>query len=299
MKKTKPDAIIHLAEQPSSSFSMIDREHANYTMHNNIEGTLNVLYAIKEICPLAHLIKLGALGVYGTPNIDIAEGFFEVNYRNRKDLMPFPTQPGNFYQLSKAHDSENIFFCCKIWGLCSTDIMQGVVYGTQTPEMTSNILKTRFDFDEHFGTVVNRFCAEAVSGHKLTPYGKGTHRFGFIDIIDCNQCITLAIENPPNQGEYRVFNQFDEVYSIVELSEHVVNVGNNYGLQTEIDLVPNHRLEKSDYYYNVDKTNLIKLGFTPTKTIDETLDGMFSDLLQHKNRIKERHEVIMPKTTWK
>ena len=298
VKQTRPDSIVHLAEQPSAPFSMIDRNHAMYTQHNNIEGTLNVLYAMKEIVPESHLVKLGTMGEYGTPNIDIPEGFFEIEFRGRKDLLPFPRQPGSLYHLSKVHDTANVMFACRVWKLCSTDIMQGVVYGTRTHEMVDDSLMTRFDFDESFGTVINRYCAEAVIGLPLTPYGQGKQRRGFIDLVDSIQCLTIAIENPAAKGEYRVFNQLDEVYSIIELAERVVKAANEQGIDVRIRNVENPRIEKEEHYYNVDHEHLRKLGFKPTRNIEETLEIMLRDLSKYKDRVLEKAQAILPKTTW-
>jgi UDP-sulfoquinovose synthase len=298
VKQTRPDSIVHLAEQPSAPFSMIDRNHAMYTQHNNIEGTLNVLYAMKEIVPESHLVKLGTMGEYGTPNIDIPEGFFEIEFRGRKDLLPFPRQPGSLYHLSKVHDTANVMFACRVWKLCSTDIMQGVVYGTRTHEMVDDSLMTRFDFDESFGTVINRYCAEAVIGLPLTPYGQGKQRRGFIDLVDSIQCLTIAIENPAAKGEYRVFNQLDEVYSIIELAERVVKASNKQGIDVRIRNVENPRIEKEEHYYNVDHEHLRKLGFKPTRNIEETLEIMLRDLSKYKDRVLEKAQAILPKTTW-
>jgi UDP-sulfoquinovose synthase len=299
VKQTHPDAIVHLAEQPSAPFSMIDRNHAIDTQHNNVEGTLNVLYAMKEFVPESHLIKLGTMGEYGTPNIDIPEGFFEIEFRGRKDILPFPRQPGSLYHLSKVHDSANIMFACRVWKLCSTDIMQGVVYGTRTQEMVDDSLMTRFDFDESFGTVINRYCAEAVMGLPLTPYGQGKQKRGFIDLVDSIQCLTIAIENPPAKGEYRVFNQLDEVYSIAELAERVVTAARKLRLDVKIKNLTNPRMEKEEHYYKVDHEQLRKLGFKPTRTIEETLDIMLKDLFKYRDRVLERSEAILPKTTWR
>ena len=298
VKQTRPDSIVHLAEQPSAPFSTIDRNHAMYTQHNNIEGTLNVLYAMKEIVPESHLVKLGTMGEYGTPNIDIPEGFFEIEFRGRKDLLPFPRQPGSLYHLSKVHDTANVMFACRVWKLCSTDIMQGVVYGTRTHEMVDDSLMTRFDFDESFGTVINRYCAEAVIGLPLTPYGQGKQRRGFIDLVDSIQCLTIAIENPAAKGEYRVFNQLDEVYSIIELAERVVKAANKQGIDVRIRNVENPRIEKEEHYYNVDHEHLRKLGFKPTRNIEETLEIMLRDLSKYKDRVLEKAQAILPKTTW-
>jgi UDP-sulfoquinovose synthase len=298
IKETRPDSIVHLAEQPSAPFSMIDRKHAIYSQHNNIEGTLNVLYAMKDFVPDCHLVKLGTMGEYGTPNIDIPEGFFEIEYRGRKDILPFPRQPGSMYHLSKVHDSANVMFACRVWKLCSTDIMQGVVYGTRTHEMIDDSLMTRFDFDESFGTVINRYCAEAVIGLPLTPYGQGKQKRGFIDLVDSIQCLTIAVENPPARGEYRVFNQLDEVYSIAELAEKVVRVAKKLGIDVEIKNLQNPRVEKEEHYYKVDHEHLRKLGFKPTRTVEETVEIMLKDLSKYKDRVLEKSDVILPKTTW-
>src|SRR5918992_2022995 len=298
IKQTRPDSIVHLAEQPSAPFSMIDREHAIYSQHNNVEGTLNVLYAMKDIVPDCHLVKLGTMGEYGTPNIDIPEGFFEIEYRGRKDTLPFPRQPGSMYHLSKVHDSANIMIACRTWKICSTDIMQGVVYGTRTLDMIDDSLMTRFDFDELFGTVINRFCAEAVIGLPLTPYGQGKQKRGFIDLVDSIQCLTIAIENPPARGEYRVFNQLNEVYSIDKLAEIVVTIAKKFRIDAKIKYLQNPRIEKEEHYYKVEHEHLRKLGFKPTRTIKETLEIMIKDLSKHKDRILEKSEAILPKTVW-
>jgi UDP-sulfoquinovose synthase len=298
IKQSHPDSIVHLAEQPSAPFSMIDRNHAIYSQHNNIEGTLNVLYAMKDLAPDSHLIKLGTMGEYGTPNIDIPEGFFEIEFRGRKDTLPFPRQPFSMYHLSKVHDSANTHFACKVWKLRSTDIMQGVVYGTRTQEMIDDSLMTRVDFDESFGTVINRYCAQAVIGLPLTPYGQGKQQRGFIDLADSIQCLTITIENPPARGEYRVFNQLDETYRIIELAEKVVMAARKLGINVKIKNVQNPRVEKAEHYYKVDHEHLRKLGFKPTRTIAETLEIMLKDLSKHRDRILEKSEAILPKTVW-
>ena len=216
----RPDAIVHFAEQRSAPYSMVDRKHAVYTQVNNVVGTLNLLYAIAGVDPSIHLVKLGTMGEYGTPNIDIEEGYIEITHRGRTDVLPFPKQPGSFYHLSKVHDSHNIAFCCRAWGLRSTDLNQGVVYGQSTPETTLHPdLATRFDYDAVFGTVLNRFVIQAAAGEPLTVYGKGGQTRGFLDIRDTLACVELAIRNPAKAGEFRVFNQFTESFSVGELAE--------------------------------------------------------------------------------
>ena len=299
IKKYKPDTIVHFGEQPCAPYSMIDVDHALSTMTNNIVGTMNILYALHQVSPHTHLLKLGTMGEYGTPNIDIPEGFFEIAYRGRKDKLPFPRQAGSWYHQTKVHDTHNIMFACKIWDLRSTDIMQGVVYGTRTNDMTDDRLLTRFDFDEVWGTALNRFCAQAIIGHPLTPYGLGEQIRGFIALRDSMQCLTIATENPPDKGEYRVFNQFDETYTINELAETVQKVGNKLGYDVKIQHPENPRVEAEKHYYNPDHEKLYKLGFKPAHPLEEELEIMFKDLEKFKERILAKKERIMPTVYWR
>jgi len=295
----QPEAIVHLGEMPSAPYSMIDVHHCNFTQTNNIVGTLNILHAMKETCPQAHLVKLGTMGEYGTPNIDIPEGFFTIEYRGRTDTLPFPRQAGSWYHQTKAHDSHNIMFACKIWGLRSTDIMQGVVFGTRIDEMGDDErLLTRFDFDQCFGTVLNRYCAEAVIGHPLSPFGAGQQKRGFLPLRDSMQCLTIAINNPPEKGQYRVFNQFEEVYSVTELAEKVKRVGNEIGLNVQISNIENPRIEQEQHYYNPDHRHLLDLGYEPTHNVEQELRIMLRDLSRYRSRIEEKKEVLIPDIRW-
>lgn len=299
VKKYQPDAVVHLGEQPCAPYSMIDVEHAVFTQTNNIVGTLNLLYAMHEASPRSHLVKLGTMGEYGTPNVDIPEGFFEIEYRGRKDTLPFPRFAGSWYHWTKVHDTGNIMFACKIWDLCSTDIMQGVVYGTRTAEMTDDSLLTRFDFDEVFGTALNRYCAQAIIGHKLTPYGKGGQTRGFIALRDSIQCLTIAIDNPPEKGEYRVFNQFDETYSVNELATIVTKIAKKLGFEVETEHIDNPRVEAEEHYYNPDHENLRKLGFRPVHKLEEELEIMLTDLNRFRDRIEAKKDRILPTVLWR
>ncbi len=298
-REFKPDAIVHFGEMPSASYSMVDVDHCTFTQTNNLVGTLNILYAMKEACPHAQLVKLGTMGEYGTPNIDIPEGFFTIEYRGRTDTLPFPRQAGSWYHWTKVHDSYNVMFACKIWDLQSTDLMQGVVFGTRIDEMSDDErLLTRFDFDQCFGTAVNRFCAEAVIGHPLTPFGKGFQRRGFLPLRDSMQCITIAIENPPEKGEYRVFNQFEEVYDVTELALKVQKIGNESDLNVEIRNLENPRKEMEEHYYNPDHKHLLDLGYKPTLDMEQELRIMLKDLMKYKERILEKKEVLIPDIRW-
>ena len=295
----QPEAIVHLGEVPSAPYSMIDVHHCVFTQTNNLAGTLNILYAMKAICPQAHLVKLGTMGEYGTPNIDIPEGFFTIEYKGRTDTLPFPRQAGSWYHQTKVHDSHNIMFACKIWGTRSTDIMQGVVFGTRIDEMGEDErLLTRFDFDECFGTVMNRYCAEAVIGHPISPFGAGKQTRGFLPLRDSMQCLTIAIDNPPKEGEYRTFNQFEKVYSVSELAEKVKKVGDEFELNVEIMNLENPRIEKEQHYYNPDHQHLLHLGYKPTHDMEQEMRIMIQDLIKYKDRIEEKRELLIPSVRW-
>jgi UDP-sulfoquinovose synthase len=298
LDEVKPDAIVHFGEMPSAPFSMIDQKHCLLTHRNNLDGTLNLLYGIAEFCPAAHLIKLGTMGEYGTPNVDIPEGFFTIEYHGRTETLPFPRQAGSWYHQTKVHDSHNIAFACNTWGISSTDLMQGVVYGTRLEEMQDDDrLLTRFDIDELFGTAVNRFCAEAVIGFPLTPYGSGGQTRSFINIRDTMRCIDLVLNNPPKPGEYRVFNQFDEVVSLVQLAEKVKAAAEKLGLDVRVHPIANPRREKEAHYYNPDNSKFLALGLEPLH-MDDTLPGVLKDLIRWKDRIEAKRDCLLPTVKW-
>ena len=293
----RPDGIVHYGEQPSAPYSMVDRKHAVLTQRNNVEGTLNVLYAMRDITPDAHLVKLGTMGEYGTPNIDIEEGYIEINHKGRSDVLPYPKLPGSMYHLSKVHDSHNIHFACRIWKLRATDLNQGVVYGIRTQETDlDERLCTRFDYDEVFGTALNRFCVQAVVGYPLTVYGRGGQTRGFLNIVDTMQCVRLAVENPAEPGEFRVFNQFTEQFSVRDLAELVQKVGGDLSLNVVVDKVPDPRIEAEEHYYNAAHTKLLELGLQPHLLTDEVVAGLIEVIQRYKDRILL--DPIAPKTRW-
>ncbi len=294
----EPEAIIHFAEQRSAPYSMIDQRHAVFTQVNNVVGTLNLLFAVREHAPQCHLIKLGTMGEYGTPNIDIEEGYITIEHNGRKDVMPYPKQPGSFYHLSKVHDSHNIMFACKVWGLSATDLNQGVVYGTVTDEVEMDeALINRFDYDEIFGTVLNRFCVEAAIGHPLTVYGKGGQQRGFLDIRDTVRCVEIACNHPAKAGEFRVFNQFTERFSIMDIANHVQAAGKKIGLDVEITHLPDPRVEAEEHYYNAKHSKLIDLGLQPHYLSENLLDSLLKIAVRYKDRIDS--SLIMPRVNWR
>jgi UDP-sulfoquinovose synthase len=294
----KPDGIVHYGEQRCAPYSMIDRKHAIFTQVNNVVGTLNVIYAIRDLNPDCHLVKLGTMGEYGTPNIDIEEGYIEISHNGRKDVLPYPKQPGSFYHLSKVHDSHNIMFGCKIWGLRATDLNQGVVYGVETDEIEMDErLATRFDYDGIWGTVLNRYCVEAIIGHPLTVYGKGGQTRGFLDIRDTMRCVELSLLNPAKPGEFRVFNQFTEQFNVLELARLVAAAAGKKGLKVEIVHTEMPRVELEEHYYNAKHTKLVDLGLKPHKLSDVLIDSVVDKLSQYSYRI--RKDTVMPFVKWR
>ncbi|CAA9488421.1 MAG: UDP-sulfoquinovose synthase [uncultured Solirubrobacteraceae bacterium] len=296
--QTMPDAVVHYGEQPSAPYSMISRRHAVETQQTNVIGNLNLLWSLRDHVPDCHLVKLGTMGEYGTPNIDIEEGFIEIEHKGRKDTLPFPKLPGSLYHASKVHDSTNIHFACRMWGLRATDLNQGLVYGIETDETKlDERLCTRFDYDEIFGTVLNRFCVQAVIGHPLTVYGKGGQTRGALNIRDTLQCVELAVETPADPGEFRVFNQFTEQFSVNEFAEITQRSAAELGYEVEIQHFSNPRVELEEHYYNAANTKLRDLGLQPHLLGDELVRSMLSTIERHKDRVISR--AIAPKTQWR
>jgi UDP-sulfoquinovose synthase len=298
LRAFEPDAVVHFAEQRSAPYSMIDRSHAVFTQVNNVVGTLNLLFALREHRPECHLVKLGTMGEYGTPNIDIEEGYITIEHNGRKDVLPFPKQPGSFYHLSKVHDSHNIMFACKIWGLRATDLNQGVVYGTMTDETAlDEALINSFDYDDVFGTVLNRFCIQAAIGQPLTVYGKGGQTRGFLDIRDTVRCIEIACENPANRGECRVYNQFTEQFSVRDLAKMTVTAGKKLGLNVEVDHLQDPRVEAEEHYYNAKHSKLIDLGLKPHLLSDSLLDSLMNIAIKYRERADA--SLMLPQVNWR
>jgi len=295
IREFAPEAIVHYAEQRAAPYSMVDRKHAVYTQTNNVVGNLNVLYAIAEIDPDIHLVKLGTMGEYGTPNIDIEEGWLEIEHKGRRDRVLYPKRPGSFYHLSKVHDSHNIEFACRVWGLRATDLNQGVVYGQQTDETAiDDRLATRYDYDAVFGTVLNRFVIQAVVGLPLTVYGNGSQTRGLIDIRDTVRCIQLACETPADRGEFRVFNQMTQTMSVRQIAETIASASPEAVTIEELD---NPRVELEDHYYNVVHSGLAELGLQPHLLSDTLIESLFEITKRYAHRV--RPAAMLPTIQWR
>lgn len=298
LNEFKPEAIVHYAEQPSAPYSMKGRQEAAFTLNNNVIGNLNLLFAMRAECPEAHLVKLGTMGEYGTPNIDIEEGYLDIEHNGRKATIPYPKKPGSFYHLSKVHDSNNIIFACRIWGLRVTDLNQGAVYGIDTDEtLINDSLRTSFHYDHIFGTVLNRFCVQAVAGYPLTVYGKGGQTRGFLNIKDTLKCVSLAVNNPVKNGECRIMNQFTETFSVNELANKVKESAKEIGIDVKIDNINNPRIEDEEHYYNAKNTKLADLGLKPDLLNNNVIISMLKKIIVNKKQIQI--DTIKPNITWK
>ncbi len=296
----RPDAVVHLGECPSAPYSMMDADHASFVQANNLQTTFNLLYAMRDAAPDAHLVKLGTMGEYGYGHVDapIPEGFVEVTMQGRRARIPYPREAGSWYHWSKVHGSYNVSFACRLWGLRATDIMQGIVFGSRFRD-EDGALATRFDFDEAFGTVLNRFCCQAAIGEPLTLYGVGHQKRGFLPLGDSMRCLELALTNPPQRGEYRVFNQFAEIYDLTGLAHEVKAAGDRVGLSVTIEHIDNPRAEREVHGYEAAHDNLIALGYEPSLDLRGEIDRTLADLLPHAARIRRHRDALYPRVTWR
>lgn len=298
LEEWKPSTIVHYAEQPSAPYSMIDHRRAVETQVNNITGTLNLMFAVKKIVPKAHIIKLGTMGEYGTPNIQIEEGWLDLVHEGREDRVLFPKKPGSFYHLSKVHDSHNLEFGCRIWDLRVTDLNQGVVYGIDTLEASQDdLLRTSFHYDAVFGTVINRFVVQASTGSRITVYGEGGQTRGYLNIIDTLQCVEIAALHPAQEGEFRVFNQFTETFSVIDIAKLVEISALELGIQVEVSHIQNPRIEAENHFYKPKHTQLYDLGLKPSLLSADLLKSMISAALRSSKKVQK--STLEPKINWR
>lgn len=292
-----PDTIIHYAEQPSAPYSMRGFREARETFQNNLDVTFNCIWAVKEFAPSAHIVKLGTMGEYGTPNIDIEEGWIDIEHKGRKDKFLFPRAAGSLYHTTKVLDTDLLWFYVRTYGLSVTDLMQGPVYGISTEEADIDArLCPNFHYDDIFGTVVNRFLVQAVAEVPLTVYGGGGQTRGYLNLRDTLQCVRLAAENPAAPGELRIFNQLTETFSVNELAERVRSASKQLGLNVAIESIPNPRKEMEEHYYNPAHSGLVDLGLEPNFMTDAVLGAMLERIIENRDRISI--ERIMPRVSW-
>jgi len=292
-----PETVIHYAEQPSAPYSLINYRYANITVQNNLLTTNNLMFAARDFDREMHIIKVGTMGEYGTPNIDIEEGWIDINHKGRSHRFLFPRQASSLYHTTKIMDTDLLWFGVRMWDLRVTDLMQGPVYGLETEEAEiDDRLQTIFNYDEVFGTILNRFVVQAVIGYPLTVYGKGGQTRGYLNIKDTLQCVYKAAETPAEKGELRIFNQIMETFSANELARWVQKVGRKRGYDVRVDHLENPRKEAEDHYYNPTYQGLIDIGVEPHYLTDEVLAGMFAVVAQNRANIRE--DVIFKGIRW-
>jgi UDP-sulfoquinovose synthase len=292
-----PKTVVHYAEQPSAPYSLMNYKTANFTLSNNLLVTNNLMFAVKDLSPETHIIKLGTMGEYGTPNIDIEEGWLDITHKGRKDKFLFPRQAGSLYHTSKIMDTDLMWFGCRMWNLKVTDLMQGPVYGMETEESKiDDRLKTIFNYDELFGTIVNRFITQAVISYPLTVYGKGGQTRGYLDIKDTLQCVHMAELNPAKSGDLNIYNQIMETFTVSQLAKLTQQAGQELGYNVTIKSIENPRVELEEHYYNPNYQGLIELGVKPHYLTKESIKEMFKIVSQHKGQI--RKEVVFRGVKW-
>ena len=299
LSQVKPDAIVHYAELPSAPFSMLGYEQALSTMENNLGVTLALAHAVIEVCPEAHIIKLGTMGEYGTPNAKIREGWLDYEKDGRAHRFLYPAEPGSLYHVTKVQDTHLLWLYTKTHRLRVTDIMQGPVYGMTTPETALSAgLGTSFHYDDLFGTVINRFVTQVVAGVRPTIYGTGGQTRGFIHLRDVLRGIELIASNPPDPGDLRIFNQITAVHRVADLAELVCSVAQEISLG---HLCPEHidnpRREAEEHFYEVDADGLKALGLEPIPLGYQTIAELIEAILPRKDAINP--EVINPRYSWR
>lgn len=297
-ESVKPEAVIHYAEQPSAPYSMMGFDQARRTLDNNLQATFNTVWAVLEHAPDCHVIKLGTMGEYGTPNIDIEEGWIDIEHKGRKDKFLYPRAAGSLYHTTKVLDTDLLWFYVRTYGIRATDLMQGPVYGLHTDQTAMDErLMPNFHYDDIFGTVLNRFLVQAVAGVPLTVYGKGGQTRGYLNLKDTLQCVDLAMNNPVEAGDLRILNQFTEQFSVNQLAEIVERVGGASGLDVEIKNIDNPRKEREEHYYNPAHSGLTDLGLAPNYLTDDVVADMLETVKRYSNRIDTRK--VMPRVSWK
>lgn len=297
VREFKPEGIVHYAEQPSAPYSMQGFDEARLTLTNNLQVTFNVIWSVLEHAPECHIVKLGTMGEYGTPNIDIEEGWLDVSHNGREHRFLYPRQGGSLYHTTKVLDTDLLWFYVRTYGLKVTDLMQGPVYGIYTEESSKDsTLLPNFHYDDIFGTVVNRFVVQAVAGVPMTVYGGGGQTRGYLNLKDTLRCVQLALENPVPSGELRILNQFTEQFTVNELAERVVDAARLVGIEAKINSIPNPRKELESHYYNAKHQNLIEMGLEPTLMTSEVLAEMVEAVRERRDFIKESK--ILPRVSW-
>lgn len=302
MSKYKPETLINLAHIPSGPYSQISRKHAEITIKNNILGTNNILWAIRELSPDTHYITIGTTGEYDHySNIDIEEGYIKINHKGRQsNEMIYPRRPGSIYHTSKTSSTYFIDFLARIWGLRCTDVQQAIVFGLYTDDIDKTKVYSRFDSDEAAGTVLNRFIVQALIDVPLTIYGEGKHQRGFLSLNDSVQALEIAVNNPAEAGKVQTWNQLSEWHSMNAIANFVKKVVEEEGDKVTTQYIETPRKEHTgEHYYKYITQKLSDLGYKPTRTIEEEIKYVYNLLKPRREELRKLERVVMPKITWR
>lgn len=298
VKNYRPDVIYNLAHNPSAPYSMKSADNASQVLFNNMIGTNNILWSIKKHVPNCYYITIGTVGEYDHySNIDIEEGFFEIEYKGRRsEKMMYPRRPGSVYHVSKTSSTYLIDYLARAWNLKCTDVMQGIVFGSYTDEIDKSKIYSRFDFDEAGGTVLNRFCIQAILGIPLTIYGEGKHKRSFLSLNDSVQALMIALENEPKNGTVQTWNQLSEWHSMNDIADMVIKACKELGMKVDKQYIDTPRMEHTgEHYYNFITENLTSKGYRPTRTINDEIKYVIENLKIYKKELDKYSNVVIPK----
>jgi len=294
----EPDTIVHTAAQPSAPYSQINGERANYTQHNNLQATRNLLWGLEEYdLTDTHFIETTTTGVYGAPEFPIPEGGATMENQGAQDDVPFPAMAGSWYHLTKSHDAANMRLAHQQFDIPISDVRTAIVYGTQTEETRADDrLNTRFDFDYYFGTVGHRFAAQAVAGYPVTVYGKGEQRKPFISLEDAVEGLAqLALADPDDRpDDLVVYNQVTRAISIVEIANTIADVGDDYGLDVDVEHFENPRDEDETHKMEIEKERYMDLIGEQAQDFEAGIHDVLDTLTEHADVIEAHEDRFLP-----
>jgi nucleoside-diphosphate-sugar epimerase len=294
----EPSTVVHTAAQPSAPYSQIDRDRANFTQHNNMQATRNLLWGLEETGQTdTHFVETTTTGVYGAPEFPIPEGGATMENQGERDEVPFPAMAGSWYHLTKSHDAANIRLAHKQFDIPVSDVRTAIVYGTETEETRSDDrLKTRFDFDYYFGTVTHRFCAQAVAGYPVTVYGRGEQRKPFVSLEDAAEGLArLALADPDDrEDDLTVYNQVTRAISIVEVANTIADVGSEFGYDVDVEHFENPRDEDETHAMEIENDRYDGLIDGPEQSFEEGVRDVFESLSRHEETVAAHQDRFLP-----
>lgn len=294
----EPSTIVHTAAQPSAPYSNLNGERANYTQHNNMQATRNLVFGLAENDMAdTHFVETTTTGVYGSPDFPIPEGGAVMENQGERDEVPFPAMAGSWYHQTKSHDAANLRLAHEQFDIPISDVRTAIVYGTETEETRpDDRLKTRFDFDYYFGVVSHRFAAQAVAGYPLTVYGKGEQRKPFISLEDAVEGLArLALLDPTEREDGRtVYNQVTRPIAIVEMAETIQSVGEEMGLDVDVTHVENPRDEDETHQMEIENARYMDLVGEQRQDFAEGVEDILQTLTRYEGTIASHEDRFLP-----